>query len=69
MPIKKIKPIQREIKQYSDKCPICNYEVIGTSEGQVKYNLKVHAMQKHNIQIDLKEDKQNGDRNTRDRNK
>ena len=42
-------------KEYSENCPVCGYKVIGTSESQVKYNIKVHAMQKHNLMINIKQ--------------
>ena len=32
---------------YIDKCPICKKQINGTSEGQVKYNIKTHIRQKH----------------------
>ena len=38
--------------QYTDKCPVCKLKIIGTSESQVKYNLKVHCMQRHNITLE-----------------
>ena len=33
--------------EYLDKCPICKKQIKGTSEGQVKYNIKTHIRQKH----------------------
>ena len=42
-------------KEYSETCPVCKYKIIGTSEGQVKYNMKVHCMQKHNLLINIKQ--------------
>lgn len=50
---KKIKVTKEQI-QYSDICPVCNRKIIGTSEGQVKYNMKIHCMQTHNLLIDIK---------------
>jgi hypothetical protein len=34
-------------KQFIGKCPICKREIKGTSESQVRYNLKVHKSQRH----------------------
>jgi len=34
--------------EYTDSCPFCGYSFKGSSEGQIKYNMKVHCMQKHN---------------------
>lgn len=53
MKVKTIK-ITKEQKQYSDKCPVCSKIIKGTSESQVKYNMKVHCMQIHNILVDIK---------------
>ena len=49
----KNKTITKKQVQYSEKCTFCGKEIIGTSESQVKYNLKVHAMQIHNKLINL----------------
>jgi len=46
---------QKRLKvEYSDTCPACSRKIIGTSEDQVKYNMKVHCMQKHNLLINIK---------------
>lgn len=36
-----------KIKVFSENCPICNVEIKGYSESQVKYNLRLHR-EKHN---------------------
>ena len=47
---------QKRLKvEYSDTCPTCSRKIIGTSEDQVKYNMKVHCMQKHNLLINIKQ--------------
>ena len=55
---KTIKTIERT--QYSERCPICKFEIKGGSESAVKYNLEVHTKQKHSESEDslLKEKKQ-----------
>ena len=46
---------QKRLKiEYSDICPVCSRKIIGTSEGQVKYNMKIHCMSLHNLLIDIK---------------
>jgi len=32
---------------YKEKCPYCDKIIMGTSEGQVNFNLKVHIQTKH----------------------
>ena len=39
------KTINQEI--LVEKCPICKKEIIGTTENQIKYNLKIHTDAKH----------------------
>ena len=45
-----MKIIKEKIERirYSEKCPICNKEIKGFSESQVKWNLDLHIKQKHN---------------------
>lgn len=38
---------QREITQFSEKCPKCKKPIKGFSKSQVEYNLKLH-LEKHN---------------------
>ena len=37
--------------QYSDKCLLCHLVIKGNSEQQIKYNMKVHVMQKHGVEL------------------
>jgi len=41
----KKKKVEKEV--YVDECDICGLEIVGTSESQVKYNLRIHKQQKH----------------------
>ncbi len=33
--------------EYTDKCPHCKREIIGSTESQVRYNMKTHIEAKH----------------------
>lgn len=43
-----------EVKNYSDTCPICGKELIGWSESQVRWIMKLHMASKvHNKKGDI----------------
>jgi len=41
----KIKEIKKKVMLI--KCPECNKEIIGSTESQLRYNLKIHYDAKH----------------------
>ena len=43
----KKRTINKETLEYFDKCPNCKKEIIGSTESQVKYNMKIHIDAKH----------------------
>jgi hypothetical protein len=43
--MEEIKVVRKLLKEV---CPICNKAIVGTTENQVKYNLRIHMDAKHN---------------------
>ena len=43
----KIKKRNVEKKEFVINCPYCKKEIVGYTEGQVRYNLDIHIMSKH----------------------
>ena len=37
--------------EYSEKCPYCSKIIVGSTESQVKYNLKIHIDAKHKTEV------------------
>ena len=44
--------VQIEVTQFKDTCKICGKEIIGSTEGQVEHNMKVHKMTQHPSQAE-----------------
>ena len=51
-----MKEEEKIIIKYSVECPECKKKISGTAPSQVKYNLKVHLRQKHNQDLNKKEE-------------
>ena len=43
----KKRTINKTTIEYFDKCSDCKKEIIGSTESQVKYNMKIHKEAKH----------------------
>ena len=46
--------INKEATEYYEKCPHCKKEIIGSTESQVQYNMRIHVEAKHKENVERK---------------
>lgn len=42
----------KEVEEFYKRCPICKYEIVGSTQNQVSFNLGVHKAAKHEVRDD-----------------
>ncbi len=62
MTIRKVE-VQTTTTQYSDTCSKCKKKIVGSTESQVRYNMKIHKQAKHiqNMKGGIKQDENSKD--------